>query len=274
MLSDRNPRPLKEFADEIAEIDQAVKGLGHRVAAAHPGRSMAAFQAEWHIRGILYHLRNCFDQYSHFVDEVSARASTGASHIYMYAPNFQQMLFEFYALVNLCRIALDSLSIYLKQVFLRSQHQLPNSIRDVLKGRTNCPVYNALQGQPLLDYLIDLRDCLVHFRSFATSDNAYVTKEGAEDLATVDDEDAFFSAMARAHFRISGDDAIAVNVYLPDSIFAKNSSGKHLVVFTYDEGLSLISMARSFTQLTIGALKGTLEILADTDDPIFAFRRR
>jgi hypothetical protein len=171
-------RLLAEFENSIVAIEESAKGLGHRVAAAHPARSMPGYQAEWHIRGLISHLRRCFQHYTLFVQEVSARASSGASNIIMFAPTFQEMLFEFYALVNLCKISLDKIGVYLKPLFISSSDRLPNFIRDALKGSSDCPIYRELTGQPLLQYLMDLRNCLVHYRSFPTSDNAIVNEEG------------------------------------------------------------------------------------------------
>ncbi len=102
---------------------------------------------------MLYHLRHAFDHYSVFVHEVSTRASTGVSVLVMFAPSFQELLFEFYALVNICRISVDNLRHYLRPLFAPASDQLPKSIRDVLAGNTDCPVYNWLLDQPVLDYL-------------------------------------------------------------------------------------------------------------------------
>jgi hypothetical protein len=271
-LPDRNPRRLEDFRQEIAELEQSVEGLGHRVAEAHSERSLLGFQAEWHIRGILYHLRRLFDLYAVFVHEVCARAAPDASVLIMYAPSFQEMLFEFYALVNLSRISLDSLRIFLSPVFKRNCDRLPKSIRDVLMGKTDCPVYNALSGQDALEYLLDLRNCLVHYRSFATSDNAYVIEEGF-DTSDIDGQyDAYFVAMARADFRRIDDKAIAVNILLPDSIFEISATGgKSLTPFTYEQRWSLLSMARSFAQLAVTSLRGALQCLEEINDPVFTF---
>jgi hypothetical protein len=43
----------------------------------------------------------------------------------MYASSYQQMLFEFYTLVSLCRIALDNLRLYLRPLFIRTSDELP-----------------------------------------------------------------------------------------------------------------------------------------------------
>ncbi len=235
---------------------------------------LLGFQAEWHVRGLIYHLRRCHEHYSTFVGEVSARASAGASAIVMFAPSFQQMLFEFYALVNLARISLDNLRVYLRPLFVRSSHQLPKSVRDVLAGNSDCPVYTQLSDQPLLTYLLDLRNCLVHYRSFANRDNAIVRDENLKgELLKDADGDPFLTAMARAEFRRVGPNAISVNVLLPDRIFEEKTTGggDRLAPFTYSERWNLLSMAKGFVELTAGALIATMHLLAHVDEPMFQF---
>ena len=269
---ENNSRPLSSFEQDIAALEALGNGLGHRVAEKHGERSPLGFQAEWHIRGVLYHLRRLFELHRQFVHEVSMRASTGANVLIMYAPSYQQMLFEFFALVNLSRISLDNLRTYLRPLFTRQSDQLPKSVRDVLKGSTNCPVYNALSGQDAVDYLLDIRNCLVHYRSFATSDNAFVCEQGTDTTEVVNGDDKYFAAMARADFRRVSETAIVVNVLLPDRIFETTPTGdKRLTQFTYHERWSLLSMARTFAQLAAMSLKGALDALAEIDTPIFEF---
>ena len=267
-----NARPLTKFEQDIAALEALGKGLGHQVAAKNGEWSLLGFQAEWHIRGVLYHLRRLFEVHSQFVHEVSMRAGTGANVLIMYAPSYQQMLFEFYALVNLSRISLDNLRTYLKPLFTCQSDQLPKSVRAVLKGSTNCPVYNALLGQDAVDYLLDIRNCLVHYRSFATSDNAFVLEQGADSNEVTNGNNNYFLAMARADFRRVSDTAIAVNVLLPDRIFETTPKGdKSLAQFTYHERWNLLSMARTFAHLAVISLKGALDALAENDTPIFEF---
>jgi hypothetical protein len=207
-----------------------------------------------------------------FVHEVSVRVGAGATALFMYAPSYQKMLFEFYALVNLCRISLDNLRVYLRPLFTRQSDQLPKSVRDVLKGSTNCHVYNMLSGQDAVNYLLDIRNCLVHFRSFATSDNAFVHEQETDATELVNGDDEYFAAMARADFRRVGENAVSVNVLLPDRIFETTGTGdKRLARFTYHERWSLLSMARTFAQLAVLSLKGALEALAEIDTPVFEF---
>jgi hypothetical protein len=269
---ENDPRPLSSFEQDIAALEALGNGLGHRVAERHSERSILGFQAEWHMRGVLYHVRRLFEVHGQFVHEVSVRASTGATALIMYAPSYQQLLFEFYALVNLSRISLDNLRVYLAPLFIRQSDHLPKSVRDVLKGSTNCPVYNSLSGQDVVYYLLDLRNCLVHYRSFATSDNAIVYEQGADASGVVNGGDEYFAAMARADFRRVSGNTIAVNILLPDRIFESATKGdKRLAHFTFHQRWNLLSMARTFAQLATMSLTEALKALATIDTPIFEF---
>jgi len=99
----------------------------------------------------------------------------------MYAPAIQEMWFEFYALISLARIALDRLRNLLRPIFATEFNRLPKSISGYLNGGTNCPVYEWLAEQPTVEYLCDIRNCIVHFRTFATGDNAMIVKEGLDE---------------------------------------------------------------------------------------------
>jgi hypothetical protein len=273
-VQDSNPRKVEDFVADIDALEGSVNGLARRVVGSHRDRSLLADQADWHIQGILYHLRRLVDHYSSFVREVGSRAGLGPSIVVMYAPCYQRALFEFYALVNLCRISLDNLRIYLRPLFVPNSDQLPKSIRDVLKGETNCPVYTALVGQDAVDYLLDVRNRLVHYRSFGTSDNAFVVKEGFKPPRDFGgDVDTFLASMAKAYFRPVGKNAFSVNVYMPDRIFEDRERGK-LATFTYEQKWGLVPNARTFATIAVSSLASALTCLSEIDQPVFVFSAR
>jgi len=269
-MNKRISKEQSEIEQEILQLEKPLAGIGHSVANAYPTRSILGYQAEWHARGIIYHTRNLFRYYSDFSREVSSRASSDAEVIVMYAPDYQNLLFELYALVNLFRISMDNLRIFLHPLFKSRSDQLPKSVKDVLKCMTDCPVYTMLSKQKILDYVIDFRNCLVHYRSFATSDNALVIEEGKEtELGT--EVQTFFAAMAKASFRRIGKNCISVNIFLPDRIFDISPKGEKLAKFTFDEQLNLLSMTREFARLGVYTLVTTMELLRDIDQPLYTF---
>jgi hypothetical protein len=267
-------RKLEDFEKEIASLSAQANDVVRELTAQKGEHSLRAHQAEWHIRGMVYHCKNVYGFYCAFTKAVSARAGTGASTLWMYTPDFQSMLFEFYALVNLTKIALDNIRDYLSPLFRTPYNQLPKSVSDFVRGETNCPTYIFLSQQPILGYLIDLRNCLVHYRSFAISDNAIVTEEGVEQPGLIE-SDPFFESMARASFRRVDENGISVNVYLPDVIFEKSPSGnKRLARFTYEERWNLLSMALRFCQLGSISLTESIRLLLQNKTPIYDYSKQ
>jgi hypothetical protein len=143
-----------------------------------------------------------------------------------------------------------------------------------MKGTTDCPVYEWINNQDVFEYLIDFRNCLVHYRSFATSDNALVIEEGADVSNLFEEKDYVFAPMARAFFRKVGDNGFSVNIYLPDTIFEQTDGNKRLAKFTYEERWNLLSQCRAFAQATSLAVLLALRTVLDTQGRVFAYSRR
>ena len=263
-------RRLDAFPAEVAETTKGLTELVHQVGNSY---SLAAHQAEWYVRGIAYHCLNLYNKYSEFIKEVIKRVGASAEEapfeIVMYAPACQPMMFEFYALLNLSRIALDHLRTLLAPKFKTPLSQLPKSVKDYVNS-TDCPLYIWLSGQPILAYLLDLRDCIVHYRTFATSDNALVLRQDCQNAEQmrVDWPEVF-----KAEFRLIEDNAIAVNVFLPDEIFVIEGSHKKLVKFTYEERISLLSQSREFLRLVAHVTMKALLMLISDPSPMYEFKK-
>ena len=115
---------------------------------------------------------------------------------------------------------------------------------------------------------------MVHYRSFASRDNAIVIEEGVEATDMLEDNSPFFASMAWAEFRRVDETAIVVNVYLPDRIFETDANGnKCLDKFTYDQKLNLLSMTHSFTELSEVTLTEAIRLLADTKEPLYMYSK-
>jgi hypothetical protein len=274
-IDPNNPdaRRVDIFPAQIEEATKGLTGLVHEVAAIGDDRVLRPHQAEWHVRGVAYHCHNIFRNYKVFVDETAKRTGDDDGPpevIIMYAPAAQALMFEFYALVNLSRIALDNLRNLLAPTFKTPFAQLPKSISDYSSVTTDCPVYRWLSEQPALSYLSDLRNCLVHYRSFATSDNAVVVREGFEDVEELHSD---MPELFKAEFRLVGRDAIAVNVFLPDKIFERNGTNKRLVTFTYERKTNLLSQSREFLRLIAYSTKDALSLLLTTPVPKYTFQK-
>ncbi|NLJ19382.1 hypothetical protein [Globicatella sulfidifaciens] len=245
-------RSVVKFRKELDDMEILIsKCVSDVLELEDSDLHLRAYRAEWHIKGLIYHCKNILEKYTTFAEEVMIRVTADEGRrldiLIMHSQEIQQLMYEFYALVNLSKRSLDNLSILVYPLFVNKD--IPKSISDFKSGTTNCPMYERLANDPITDYLIDLRNCLVHFRTFATNDNAYVIKEGVNDDSVMDIAKDWVSPMAKAMFRYTEDTKIVVNIFLPDKIFDKNGNGdKKLAKFTYDNKFNLLGYSMRFTR--------------------------
>jgi hypothetical protein len=254
------PRKPSELLDEVLKEELKLRQAVHDLVGKKPELALPARQAEWHVRGLIYHFGRMIELFDTFGGEVSARASMEKAPdvLIMHTPEFQLLLFEFYGLVTLGRIALDNLVRFVRRLFA-SPSGVPKSIRDYPLGSTDCPVLVVAAQMAELEYLCDLRDCLVHYRPFASSDNAVVFGDGVDEHSLGADTDGpWLAPMARAHFRRLENNAVSVNAFIPDEIFVTDATGKHLAEFTYSKKIHMLSFGRDVIRavafLTHGAI--------------------
>lgn len=245
-------KSLEEFTNELDSMESALRASINDVLKLNdPDLNLRAYRAEWHVKGLIYHCRNIIENYAIFSEEVIIRATADEykrpDGLIMHSEAIQKMMFEFYALVNLCKISLDNLSKLVYSLF--TNKHMPKSITKFTSGTTNCPIYERLANDSITDYLVDLRNCLVHYRTFATNDNVYVIKEGLKEDSIMDMTNSWISPMAKATFRYTEDNKIVVNTYLPDKIFQRNENGESkLANFTYENKFNLLGYSMRFTR--------------------------
>lgn len=265
------------FNTEISEAEESFRVAAFKVIEQQSDKALLVHQADWHVKGVLHHTRNVLTAYTEFANGVASRASIKPSPdvIVMYAPSFQTMMFEFYALVNLARITMDNLRLFLRPVFKTDFRQLPKSINKSLQGNTDCPAYLDLADNPALQYLCDLRNCIVHFRTFATSDNAVVVNDqlGKDEQDELLLQNRWFDPMARAHFRRVGD-GLSVNVLLPDRIFDHSGTTEKMIQFTYSERYGFLSQTMSFMRLICHTIGQVYTLLLDPGKPTYVFSKK
>jgi hypothetical protein len=112
------------------EIERAVSMEMRRVLEAWPEHALIVHQAEWHFLGVAYHTRNVLTNYNTMMQRDIIRAAVASACetpdlLVAPAPEFRGMMFEFYALLNLARITLDNLRVFLRPVFKTNYRQLP-----------------------------------------------------------------------------------------------------------------------------------------------------
>ncbi len=276
-IDDTGPRQADDFLAQLDRVDDEVPArVAEVIRKGNDSISLTAHQAEWHVRGLTYHARKMIRRYASVGQGIAERANLRPemAAVIIHDPSVQQLLFEFYAIVNLARISLDNLRNVLGPVFTTQYGQLPKSITDFTLGSTNCPVYEMLAREPMVEYLSDIRNCLVHYRPFATSDNAIAVAEGLGDSATLDDL-TWLQPMTKAVFRKMGNDGVVVNMYLPDRIFELDQGGnKVLVDFTYQYRINMLSQSVSFVLLVASATIASLQLLVDPGSPTYSYHKR
>jgi hypothetical protein len=269
---------LSTFESDVTRIEGNVAEVVREVLAAKPEHRLLIHQAEWHVRGLIYHLRRMVTVYHAVAADVGGLKASNPDVIIVHSVAMQELIFEFYALTALARILLDQLKNYVAPTFVTSAAELPNSVTRMLGGETNCPLYEALGTDHLsiLRYLIDLRDCLVHHRSFATSDNTVAVRAGTDTSHLDAMELPWYRAITQVEYRDVGEDGIAVNVLLPDAIFEYNAAGERAQMirpFTHEAGNNLLSQSREFTNLCAHSAAEALVLLASTAEPIYVWTR-
>jgi hypothetical protein len=140
-MSERDAIPIDEFDKQLAEIEDALTEVARAATHSVPEHQLLIKQADWHARGVLYHCRRIYGLYRKVVEGVIARTAASPSVIIMHSPEMQHLLFEFYAFMILSRITLDELKKYVAPTFAMNPANLPNSVTDMQKGWTDCPLY-------------------------------------------------------------------------------------------------------------------------------------
>ena len=258
-------RKLAEFDPEINKMDNFREETIAAIAKRAPGRlALTIQQADWHLQGLYYHLRRIRALYGPAIQNVAdmAAGDPSANVAITRAPEMLELIFEFYAFMNLARITLDELQRYAAPALKIETSQIPNSISDILKWDSNFPVYRRLTttDRPLVQYLLDLRDCIVHHRTFAATDGLVAVEEGFPEEKVPDMSPLWFRPVVRTYFRRLGGVKISVNITLPDAIYKYSSSGQReqmLPTFTYGK-VNLMSQCKAFAQLCTWSVVMTL----------------
>lgn len=228
-------------------------------------------EADWHIRGIEYHYASLLNHYLAFKEKVATMEPAQNDVLVVHSPNYPGILYEFYALVNLARITLERLQNILRPLFIKTAFELPKSVRKLVGTATNCPVYKELGNDPTYSYLIDVRNCLVHYRSFAASRGIICFKEGTVNpLESAMPDFPYVPTMAMAFFGRGKDLGPGINIFLPDQIYATGEEGK-LASFSYEQKLDIGAMSLAFTELSCGAVIYALRELAEDETPRFTY---
>lgn len=274
MSCEDSVKSVEVIIQEITQLEKSYMKFIRSINFEDESHTFRIRQADWYVRGSLYHLKNISEYYKKIGEELSSRVLSildGTKRppeaVIMYSPEIQYLYFEFYSLVNLVRISLDNLRNLLSPTFSTSYKNLPKSITRILKGETDCPIYLNLAKNEALEYLIDLRNCIVHYRSFATSDNSFAVLEGTELSIELP------KWYARISYRQIDERNIVSNIFLPDQIYIYNANGiKKMPPFTYKKKINLLSVCKEFVMLCMDVTIDSIKLLENINSKVYYYR--
>ncbi|MDB5257219.1 MAG: hypothetical protein JWM14_1914 [Chitinophagaceae bacterium] len=238
----RNP---EIFYEEFIQMEEVLEKTVSKFRAISDEYFLKGLHSQWHIQGLIYHAKNLVRDYRIVSAELAKRLTKDqfVHVVIMHTPEVKTLMYEFYAFVNLARMCLDNLRYILFPLFKNSSG-LPKSITDLGSQKTNCPVYERIANTQELQYLIDLRNCIVHYRGFSTSDNSLIVHEDVEDFKDIEGLN-WIKPMAKGTYRITKDEDIVFNIFIPDKIFDWNKN-KKLVSFTYNKRINILAESIRF----------------------------
>lgn len=238
--------------------------------------------AAWHVRGQIYHTRRLYQHYVALASEVGKRVNAllpdnPPDVLIFNSSALQELLYEFYAFLALARISLDELRHLLRPILVPAAGQsLPKSIKDLVRGVTDYPVLLALGKEPMLYHLIDIRDCLVHHKTFASAELMVVVKDGSDaDLEPILRE-GWSRPVTLPHYRLTDDNRIVSNVLLPDRIYTYPTPadrGKIVSPFTYEQHNNILTQILEYLRFGAYQVIESILLLRDHEGEPFGWKK-
>lgn len=263
---------LEEIEDVAKKVDASVFGLRQK----NNGHYNLANEVGWHMRGLVYHYRNLFENYQKVCHQIAERATIDAkpSVLIFHSPEMQALLFEFYSITVLSRITLDHIVQHTMSPLFSSN--LPGSANTFLKGTSDYDLHEILNEEPEVRYLFDTRDCMVHFRTFAVADNTVAISDSVDEKSLPDIGEYLKYPIARTYFRLTNNNKLSVNILLPDHIYKYGSDGSRdglVKKFTYTERHNILRKSMSFITICAASTIHTLDRLSDGGKDMYTWRK-
>lgn len=258
-------RKLDHFEKEIEGIESLVRKSVQKIAQAKLEYYWLAHEAEWHLNGLTYHVRRICQLYNEIAVKITERAMIAERPgvLIFYSPEMQALLFEFYALVTLSRITLDHITQHTLAPLFKPG-ALPGSVNDFLKGSSDIKLHESLKEESSTRYLIDVRDCMVHHRTFATSDNTVAIADHMNEDAIAGIKENWKYPITRTYFRLANEHKLVVNILLPDAFYEYDQAGNRgrlIKDFSYSERRNILRYSMDFIHICGAATIQVLELL-------------
>jgi len=271
-----NSKKIDDFMPNINQMYEALSKMVVKFQNISKEAFLSGAYANWHIKGLIYHTEKLIAEYRAIVEELKKRLETvgEADAFIMFTPQINHFMFEFYAFVNLARITLDNLRYILYPLFINESRQLPKTITDLEKGFTNCPVYERIAVNSELQYLIDLRNCIVHYRTFATSDNSIISRDGLDFDFEKHTGNNWTRPMAKAVYRITEKNDVVLNIFLPDKIYDKSDGNKKLSNFSYNNRINILAESIRFLRYIVFNYMEAFMLNIESQEKRFEYRKK
>lgn len=272
MYTQRKP---STFTEELKQMKEVLPRICEEYQKISKENYLKSQYAQWHLNGLMYHADAMISQYSEIAEELMKRLNTlQFAHVFiMHTPQMQNLMYEFYAFISLARISLDNLKHILYSLFKNPINQMPKSITDLGSGNTDCPIYERIANTDELQYLIDLRNCLVHYRTFAINNNSVITHESVEDFEK-DGIEKWTKPMAKGTFRITENNDVVFNIFLPDVIYIRDNNNKKLADFTYNSRINLLGETMRFLRHILFNYMDAMTENIKSSEARFAFHKK
>ncbi|NLE25860.1 MAG: hypothetical protein GX625_11075 [Clostridiaceae bacterium] len=273
--SAKNQIDHKTIIKMLDEFDNYSTKFSRNAIPDDINKSILWREGGWLMRGLFYHMRSLIIEYFEFGFMVKEGLEKKADIISIYATNSPNFTYPLHSIVFLSKIALDKLRDFLAPTFITPYNQLPKSITGFAKGNTDCPIYKKIFQDNDINYLIDLRNCYMHYRPMICSDTAHIYKEDTDESLFEELENIHkpLGPLARAYYRIDEGDKIVFNMYLPDKIFDRTGSNKSLAKFSYSTKKLLLPTMFKFMQKVSLYIDEALNLMINTKDRVYTYSK-
>lgn len=279
-LKDFELNNLNFLLEEIEGVELKAKKT---VSEFHTNKELIKYsklanEVEWHIKGLAYHYKNMLDHYANVSEKLYDRVNnnTNVGIVIFHSLEMQSLLFEFYSIVSLARITLDYVTQYTLAPLFKPG-TLPGSVNKFMKGKSNINLHQFLNDQKQVRYLIDLRDCMVHFRTFATGENTMAFADGFDIDQLPNIEEYWKHPVVRTFFRKVDNNTISINLLLPDHIYSYSETGARMSLvgsFEYSSRINILRQSLDFIHLCEIYSLSILNALKEKDHQLYEWQKQ
>lgn len=100
---------IEELRTRVSDVRSRVDASAQSTLTEKPETTMSVELAKWHSHGLCYHADRLINHYNELASHVAAGIDSGTAARVIHSQAAPSLMYEFYALTNLAKIALDNL---------------------------------------------------------------------------------------------------------------------------------------------------------------------